>query len=56
MGRPRKNPQPDDELEVASELDDPDDRYEGPRPQNDEGYRDAGQAYVDELEQGHGAA
>jgi hypothetical protein len=54
MGRPRKNPET--ETVVATEVDDPDERYEGPRPQNDEDYRDAGQLYVDELEQGHGAA
>lgn len=55
MGRPRKNRE-DEDVVVASEVDDPNDRYEGPRPQNDDGYRDAGQRYVDELEESHGAA
>ena len=52
MGRPRKS---QEDFETV-ELDDPDDRYEGPRPQNGDDYRDAGQMYVDELEQSNGAA
>ena len=55
MGRPRKNRE-DEDVVVAREVDDPDDRYEGERPQNDDDYRDAGQAYVDDLEQSAGAA
>lgn len=54
MGRPRKDPEQNEQ--GANGPEEPDDRYEGPRPQNDDDYRDAGQAFVDELEQGPGAA